>query len=494
MIQSPLPRSYPWFIGALLLLPLMITHDSLWIDEAQTAAYSRLPDISSVVAKLDADNKTGSLSEGLMPLSMYLAWAWATVLGTSEWALRLPNLFYLAGGLAFIWRAGRSHQIPHLALLVALHPFVWYYADEARPYALQIALGGAHLWAFLKLFETSGRSRKAWLVFLVAGLLLCASSLLCIVPVAAESAVILAFAISARWKPTRFHVMTAAILLPLYLLLGLFYMKALAGASSALKLWEFGPSNIAYSLYELLGFQGLGPSRGELREAARSGSPLGALFLPHASVLGGLVLVWAVTGGIALKAWCQTLRSTVLPSVLVLLLSLAGYTLLGVVMKFPFWGRHLAPLLPFAVFAGAGMAAMARNRTTRICIVTSLGLFWGASAVSIRYAPRFTNDDYRGAARFALEHSRAREVVWWAADTSGARYYGLAPAEPGIPDSFCYSVRNNSTEELQALPQPRWVVFTKADIYDNNGRIMAYLQDGGYRRKRSFTSISIWTR
>lgn len=492
LLRDPI-KSY-WFLLAWLCLPWMLSRDSLWIDEAQTAAYAALLTPSEVWHKIHADNSTGGLSEGLMPLSMFMAWGWAKILGTSEWALRLPNLIYLGIGIALLRRSPQSHSLPQLTLLVALHPFVWYYAGEARPYSLQIALGCASLKALLDLVDSDGCSKPAWLATLITGFMLCASSLLCIIPTGAVCTVISWMMISRKWKLTRFHLITTGLALPPFLTLGFFYLSALKSSSSDAKLWEFGLTNIAYSLYELLGFQGVGPNRGAIREAARSGTGVAKVFLPYLGWLATLSLAWLGVAVAAIRGRHSLFRSSARLVFMVILISLAGYVLLGIEMKFPFWGRHLAPLLAFASFLAASAIARTPSQPLKLGVTFLLFVLFTLSSLSIRFSPRFENDDYRSASRFALERLASDETLWWAADTAGARYYGLSPSPAESPKGPCISVRNNSVEQLKGLPAPQWVVLSKPDIYDNNGNIHGFLKEGGYRLDRSFTSFSVWTR
>ncbi len=64
---------------AILLVMLMPSGGSIWIDEAQTWEYTTFTSPSGVVGALVADNK----SEAQMPLSMFLAWGWSKIIGTS---------------------------------------------------------------------------------------------------------------------------------------------------------------------------------------------------------------------------------------------------------------------------------------------------------------------------------------------------------------------------------------------------------------------------
>jgi hypothetical protein len=96
-----------------------------------------------------------------MPLYMLWIWACEKVFGSGEIALRAVNLFWILPGLIALWLAlARQPRLQLAVFLVTIcNPFVWYYLNETRPYAMQIgaslflaalvllaALGFYYLW------------------------------------------------------------------------------------------------------------------------------------------------------------------------------------------------------------------------------------------------------------------------------------------------------------------------------------------------------------
>src|SRR5262249_10573942 len=55
-----------------------------------------------------------------------------------EWQLRAVNLLWAGLAGTAVGLIGRRLRQPGLLWLFLLHPFLWYYLNEARPYALQI--------------------------------------------------------------------------------------------------------------------------------------------------------------------------------------------------------------------------------------------------------------------------------------------------------------------------------------------------------------------
>ena len=126
-------------LAAALRLPTLGSQ-SLWLDEVLTGNLARgsLGDLFHVVAQQEANP----------PLFYLLEWVWTRVAGTSEFALRLPSaLFGIAlvpVGYAIGRRLAGERTAVALAALVAVHPLLVYYSQEARGYsavALACAVG-----------------------------------------------------------------------------------------------------------------------------------------------------------------------------------------------------------------------------------------------------------------------------------------------------------------------------------------------------------------
>jgi hypothetical protein len=296
--------------------------------------------------------------------------------------------------------------------------------------------------------RTQGGSRSAWFGFIASCLCLCASSLLYVIPVGATGVSLLFLIWRRHWALRRFVVLTGVVFMPLFLVLGAFYYHALH-SSSGPKLWTFGASNIVYSLYEAIGFQGLGPGRGDLRDAARGNGSLRALFLSYAVPLATLAIAWMLVG-IAGFRKMRTKRNPHMVEILsVLMVSLFGFIVLVALMKFPFLGRHLSPLRPFLVIFSACCCDSKRGFGGRI-MVCFLAVTWAASSLNLRCNPRFAKDDYRDAAAFAKESASAGEQTWWVANISGAHFYGLRPCKLG-KDKADWDVRKGKKPIRHAI-------------------------------------------
>ncbi|MCA1690502.1 MAG: glycosyltransferase family 39 protein [Actinobacteria bacterium] len=122
---------------------------SFWLDEAATGRLMRMGLGGMLRALPDG--------ESTPPVYYVLAWVWTRVFGTSEVGLRSLSaligtltipLVYLAGARLLDRRPGLA-----AAALAAFSPLLVWYSQEARAYALLVALSAASLWAFSAALE-----------------------------------------------------------------------------------------------------------------------------------------------------------------------------------------------------------------------------------------------------------------------------------------------------------------------------------------------------
>ena len=154
-----------WAVAALTALGGIVRFATLdakgfWQDEATTVLLMRADLWDLVVNEIPR-------SEATPPLFYVLEWAWASVFGTGEVAMRaLPALFgtaaipfaYLAGKELVSRRAGVA-----AAALVAVNPLLVWYSQEARAYSLLVLLSAVALWCFARALRDPGpRTLVAW--------------------------------------------------------------------------------------------------------------------------------------------------------------------------------------------------------------------------------------------------------------------------------------------------------------------------------------------
>ncbi len=140
---------------------------SLWYDEGVTAH----------VAQFGVADLVRWTADDIQPPLYYLVVAgWGRLAGWSEWSLRFVSVFFGTLTLPLLAilarRLTRSRTTAVLAALFAtLHPALLYYSQEARMYAMLVALGVSVAYCVLRLNgewrmangEAGGGRRAAWL-------------------------------------------------------------------------------------------------------------------------------------------------------------------------------------------------------------------------------------------------------------------------------------------------------------------------------------------
>ena len=159
-----------WPLAALTLLAAVLRLSTLglqsfWYDEAFTPVSVLHPSLFSTLHQL-------TRTENSPPLWYVLEWVFYRLLGTGEWALRIPSAL---AGIALVpvaWGIGRELSGRAAAIataaLVAVDPiFVWY-SQEARVYGLYTLATGVAMLCFLR-FAARPEDRRRALAFALAG-------------------------------------------------------------------------------------------------------------------------------------------------------------------------------------------------------------------------------------------------------------------------------------------------------------------------------------
>jgi mannosyltransferase len=132
--------------------------ESYWYDEAVTVGLVR-SSLDSMIHALPG-------SESTPPLYYGIAWVWSRLFGTSEVALRSLSVLLGAAAIPLAAAAGReffSKAAGALAAaLVAASPFLVWYSQEARAYALYVVLSALSLLLFARALKAPSRRRLAW--------------------------------------------------------------------------------------------------------------------------------------------------------------------------------------------------------------------------------------------------------------------------------------------------------------------------------------------
>lgn len=485
-----LPDSYSLFLfAALALVPLMPSSDSIWVDEAQTWRYAHHATFSGWWAEMASDR----FSESQMPLGMFTAWVGARLLGTSEWAMRAPNMLWAAGSIFIFYLLGRSLHQPFLPLLLAVQPYLWFYANEARPYALQIFSGSILLYGLYQGIQLKLRGNIWALFFGTGAVLACASSMLGLFSTVPAVLILFYYIHKKKFPITRAHLAIGIFFTVTLLPLGLYYVsKVLQGAGGA-KIWKVGISNLAYSFLEFSGFAGLLPARQVLRTLARNSESVWPSVSPRIFLVAFLISffllmgIWLIKSRRQLSGWSKSC----------LFFFVASFSLLwlvATVVHFPFWGRHLAASFPaYICLIGAFLYCLWSKGLGGRALVIAFFISLTASSIFLRFSPDHAKDDYRGAAHWLLNHSKHGETIWWAADSAGGRYYKIFSLNPGeAPATRSLHIMNPDLAQLETLALPKFVALSKLDVYDSRGSIQQWLKTNSFLQVASFQSFTIW--
>ena len=516
-VNAPGLPSGKWWTGLFVLsqiavMLLAISNESLWIDEFWTAHFAALPSFKAFIDLLLVPN--GSQT----PLHFLHFYLWGLWGPTGEFFFRLANLpLFLLGQLALFW-ALRDYPRKFAVLLLtlsALHPMVWQYANEARPYTMLIAGSQMVLAYLLHLHATraSGRPGEPFflLLFVVGGVLLFGASLLGAFWVFAAGLYVLVHHLrNSTWRELLRGV--NLLLLSLFLLavalLTVYYLSSLLQGAGGSRLSSSSPATMAFAAYEMLGLSGVGPSRLELRSMGP------AALAPYAVVLlvaSGLLVAVLALGLKAARARLGTRELLWIGGLGLLPVLIVLYS--GFAMHWRVLGRHVVAALPLLnLLLAWGLAWLLqadgrRGQSLRWLLAGAALLVLAASSWSLRFSPHHSKDDYRAAAAVAQAALARGQRVWWAADVIGARYYGL-PGEfdvmgeltgqhqplgcsdlPGVQP-----VPNASAQCLLTLSAPDVVILSKPETFDSQGHVARYLLAQRFEMVQTLPAFTIWQR
>jgi hypothetical protein len=484
----PLELFLLWIAG--LTLVVAVSQQSLWIDEASTAAISSQGSLREWWQNLAGMR----ISDVQLPGYMFFMWGWVKVFGNSEWALRAAGLIWLVPGLVAM-ASGFARRAQRVAVMLVgvTSAFAWYYAGEARPYSMQLGVSCLIFAALhrLGLDELSERQQSRWFSgFLFGVLMLCGSSLLGVIwSIAALAA---AFILIPRrrllnfWKTGRLRLaLTGSVLF----VLGIYYLWTLMVGARATSVGRTDFKTIVFVFYEQFGLNGLGPGRFDLRRGGIETLRTYILPLTGYFVLTAIVAAKGIREAVHLE-WAKRVRA------LALALAVPGLILisLGLAIHFRVLGRHCTPLMPvwFCLLALGLSALWARAGWMGRTILAAYLLLGLYSCLSIRFAARHERDDYRDAAQYAELALSQNQVVWWNADNECARYYEMPINTNAEEKSKATLVIGPSVAELAKLKKPDVIITSKPDIFDSNGALAEYLARNHYRVFKILPAFTIW--
>jgi mannosyltransferase len=392
---------------SLVLGLIRLGSPSFWVDEAFTAAEMKY----SLVDKLDVQYHF---------LYLVLIEPWAALVGSSEWALRVPSVLgaMLAVGLTVVVANRLFERRVALVsgLLLATSPFFVKWSQQARPYTMFVALCLLAVLLLLRALERG--SRGAWATFGVA------LSAVMVWQPAAALLMLPAYAVLLVQRRDRFlpHGLLAAVIVAAvgFPWAAITAMRS-TGEGVNINWLQFPTAEIATrALFDVSGAAGLG-------------------------VLLACVGLWVLrrTGRSELSVWLGAWA--LCPFALGLVVS---------TLKPIYLDRFLSGAAPaFAMLAAVALLGVRTKLrwigAAAVVVATAIGLpQW--------YAPKdggnWRGEDWRSATRTVLELRKPGDDLvvapWWA--YRGAEYYGARPNDVSLADSIWVLNWSEAGHELPA--------------------------------------------
>jgi len=478
-------------LAVLGLCAVAISSQSLWIDESYTALKAQ----QTTLPNWWHEMRRAGGSDMQMPLYMLWIWVCEKFFGSSEIALRAVNLFWVLPGLMAFWFVlARQPRLQLAVFLVAIsNPFVWYYLDEARPYAMQIGasliLAAALCRWSEKTFSPAARETVWVWGFVLALVALSGASMLGMIW--AGAAIVAAIFLTPKerlLKLGREHVFAWLVAVLLLAALGFYYLWTLHTGARASDVASTDLKNVAFIGYELLGFAGLGPGRSEIRSG---GLHVFKPYAPALALFAATVLALVVFG--VRSVWQNYPRKKILVMAVVVAAPALFILAAGFALHFRVLGRHFAPLLAAVVFLlGIGIgAAWRRGGVGKILVVAFFALCL-ASGLSLRLATRHAKDDYRSAAGLARAALAGGKIVWWSADPNAAGYYHLTATTSFTSADKAILMINPAVDDLTNAVMPDIIFASRQDIYDPHGVVRDYLAQNHFQQTAVLPAFAVW--
>ncbi len=388
---------------ALLMSALAINSGSIWDDEGYRSFFALNGDLGNMLAYGGRDKQFAFV---------FYEWLWVAVFPHSEIGMRAMNIPFLLLGVVYLARMLHNRGMsPLWALVLVLHPMVWYYTNEVSPYIIMMtaSLGLCFHAFFAKKPESWGNITAMNACFLLgyachfifgfAYFIIAAGVLLRAVrrqPVA--------------WG--RYLAVFAAFCLCYLPLTWWYWIHMEDGQNYG---WSHpGVANIAYTVYSFLGMQGMGLSRLDIRAGE---------WLWHIApkmLVQMLVLLSVFSCGTAalvllnLRTFLRLLKQRWVAALgICALVFYAG----AFIKYFQFWERHVIMLLvlPLVLIPQFGHALLQQapslRRRVSLGLFILLGLCWMFSCVNIAFGSYYRKDNFRGVAEYLRDNGYAENGV-----------------------------------------------------------------------------------
>jgi mannosyltransferase len=453
---------------AFLLRAVSLDAQSLWRDEV---------DVIRFATESPAELTKGLLREGHNgPFYYVVMHVWLFLVGSSEFGLRFLSLACSVLAVALLWRVGErmigARAAMLAALIAAVSPYLVWYGQDAKMYAMVSALSLAAvlcLWRAL-----SGEGTKYWVGFVLAASFSLYIHLLSALMIAVFAAALPIFWPSFRQRWRGWLLSLALLTLP-YLPLAAWQMPLL--------LRTFDTGHPQYGLRQMLSLL--------LSLYTRGVTQIGCWVLSAAFLFALLVGIfgpresrgWPVRRRIFLAAWF------LLPVVLIYLVSL----------RVPvFEPRYLIFIAPaFYLLTALGLQRLWRLSPYLAGVPLALILSFSLLGVTLQ-ATRSLKSDFRSAAAYVFAHRQDGEPILFQMPYIqhtfdyyfGESYTSLeGPWTNGGQDVG--HVQAALTDMLEEYPAV-WLVQSESALWDERDLTQGWLQAHGQMQdEASFALVDV---
>ena len=460
-------------LTALLLHWATIDRQSLFIDEVNELQTVRKPAAEIMVEP-----------DSMPPFYPLLAKGWLTIFATDTSIRWLSAIFSLAT-VVVIWKTAKDEITDRAgmaaALIAAFSPFLLYYGQLIRGYALYTLLVAALLYFFLRAKRTD--RWQDWACFAVVGVIGSYTHYYFPLFLGTSALILLAERRVVGIKQAEVMAFGAIGLtvLPLLLLLqtDMTYQQVLRD-TRPLGVVAFGYTYISF----LTGYC-LGPSKAELHDIPVIDAALE--IWPWGVLLTGATLTLAYFAWPVLQR-----RQLIVPLLtwLVLPVLLAG--LVGQLFDLTFNVRFVAPcVIPLVLWLAAGVSAgegswLARGGLAVILILGAIATY------NRHFDGRYQTEDARSATNYLLQHAMANEPIFAVSDYMASVLKHYLPASHDVwslpdTDKLIAQIRTSDDRDraLKVIREkcgagkPFWLFYSRPFHGDPQRLLLRYLTEQG---------------
>jgi mannosyltransferase len=472
-----------WLVGGVLLLAFILRayhldYQSLWRDEVDALRFALLPTTELLRTFLQGGWNG--------PLYFPLLRVWIVATGQTEFALRFSSL--LGGMLAvpLTYALGcllGSHRLATLSgLLAAISPYLVWYSQEAKMYALLTS--GALLSWYLYLRALRSRKWSLWIGYVLVTSLCMYLHLLAVLLIPTQATVFLLQWSRRPESRRRWLTAMAALVLP-YLPFALWEIPLLFSS--------FQTGHPFYPLHQILvvllqalnlgitprpALRLIFPLQGSARLLVYEG-----LIVPLFLSLAGLLLYEGRRSLQLVLCWL------LLPPVIMYLVSL-GMPIFSV--------RYLIWIAPaFLLLLGMGLVAVRKqSRLFFLLCVAGLMLFSAQSLFVQSHVP--IKSDFRHAAAYVRVRRQSDEPILFLhphIHHTFEYYYGSADPWLAGPHTNGGLSPEGVDERLGGAlgdAQSVWLVLSEPELWDERGLVSEWLQSRGRRiDEQAFARVGV---